>query len=280
MSLDSAQDRSTKDRSTTDPLGSLESLEALGAYLRQAREDKGVTLSEASHDTFIRTQYLEALETGQLDKLPEAVYIRGFLKRYAEYLGLEGNQVVDYTLPLLQELDHERVSPDLGDKSPNPSVSFALQPLHLWVVYVALIVGAVGALAAFLEPGRFPTLDLEIGQWFSWAQSQPVTEPLPTPTPTLTPTPTPQPTPTPGDGKPVQVKIQVIERASWLRAVADGQTVFEGTLQPGTERNWSAEQSVTLRAGNAGSVSVTFNSEDLGVMGQFGEVKEQVFKTP
>ncbi|WP_443081739.1 DUF4115 domain-containing protein [Synechococcus sp. Nb3U1] len=78
--------------------------------------------------------------------------------------------------------------------------------------------------------------------------------------------------------KPVRLDIRVVEHPSWLRVIADGQTVFEATLQPGAELNWEAEQSIVLRTGNAGGVLVTFNNRDLGVMGRFGEVKEQMFE--
>ena len=60
----------------------------LGETLRQARLDKGVSLADAARDTRIRRSYLEALEAEDLAALPPPVYTRGFLRTYAEYLGL------------------------------------------------------------------------------------------------------------------------------------------------------------------------------------------------
>src|ERR1051326_195841 len=71
----------------------------LGETLRQARLDKGVSLADAARETRIRRSYLEALEAEDLQALPPVVYTRGFLKTYAEYLGLSGEAMVDLYQP-------------------------------------------------------------------------------------------------------------------------------------------------------------------------------------
>lgn len=66
----------------------------LGIFLRQAREDKQMTLTEVADITKIRQAYLEAIEAGDLDSLPEdPVYVRGFLRIYAKVLGINPDQV-------------------------------------------------------------------------------------------------------------------------------------------------------------------------------------------
>jgi len=66
----------------------------LGIFLRQAREDKGMTIAEASDRTKIRQAYLEAIEAGNLDELPkDPVYVRGFVRIYAKVLGIDPDQV-------------------------------------------------------------------------------------------------------------------------------------------------------------------------------------------
>src|SRR5207244_11216619 len=71
----------------------------LGETLRQARLDKGVSLADAARDTRIRRAYLEALEAEDAASLPPAVYTRGFLRTYAEYLGLNAQALVDLYQP-------------------------------------------------------------------------------------------------------------------------------------------------------------------------------------
>ncbi|HEX2025849.1 MAG TPA: helix-turn-helix domain-containing protein [Actinomycetota bacterium] len=60
----------------------------LGRALRTAREKLGKSLETASRETRVRTEYLEALEHERFEALGSDVYIRGFLRSYARYLGL------------------------------------------------------------------------------------------------------------------------------------------------------------------------------------------------
>ena len=60
----------------------------LGSELQQAREKKGVSLSEAESATRIKECYLQALEVDDWAALPTQVQARGFLRNYAVYLGL------------------------------------------------------------------------------------------------------------------------------------------------------------------------------------------------
>ena len=66
----------------------------LGELLRQQREKRGITLDQAAADTRIREKFLKALEDGDLQSLPGAVYTKGFLRNYAEYLELDDEELV------------------------------------------------------------------------------------------------------------------------------------------------------------------------------------------
>ena len=66
----------------------------LGELLRQQREKRGITLDQAAADTRIREKFLKALEDGDLQSLPGAVYTKGFLRNYAAYLGLDDEELV------------------------------------------------------------------------------------------------------------------------------------------------------------------------------------------
>jgi cytoskeletal protein RodZ len=66
----------------------------LGEILRTQREKKGLTLDQAAADTRIREKFLQALEDGDYQSLPGAVYTKGFLRNYAEYLDLDQEELV------------------------------------------------------------------------------------------------------------------------------------------------------------------------------------------
>jgi len=52
----------------------------------------------------------------------------------------------------------------------------------------------------------------------------------------------------------------------------DGEVDFQGALEEGEERQWQAEHSIGFRCGNAGGVLITINGEELGTLGDRGQV--------
>jgi cytoskeletal protein RodZ len=66
----------------------------LGDALRERREHKGVTMQQAAEDTRIREKFLEAIESGDYQSLPGTVYTKGFLRNYAQYLGLDAEEML------------------------------------------------------------------------------------------------------------------------------------------------------------------------------------------
>jgi hypothetical protein len=80
----------------------------LGPSLREARTRRGVEFGQAEQATKIRGKYLRALEDEQFDTLPSPTYVKGFLRTYAEYLGLDGQLYVDeYTSRFVSGEDWE-----------------------------------------------------------------------------------------------------------------------------------------------------------------------------
>jgi cytoskeletal protein RodZ len=67
----------------------------IGNSLREARVRRGVEFAQAELGTKIRGKYLRALEDEQFDVLPAQTYVKGFLRTYAEFLGLDGQLYVD-----------------------------------------------------------------------------------------------------------------------------------------------------------------------------------------
>jgi len=70
---------------------------AIGSTLRDARVQRGLTIDQVAQDTRISARFLEALEAEMFDQLPAPVYVRGFLRSYANYLHVDSQ-------PLLEEL--------------------------------------------------------------------------------------------------------------------------------------------------------------------------------
>ena len=69
--------------------------DSIGEQLREARHNKKASLEDAARSTKIKLEILENLEADEFDRLAAPMYTKGFLKLYAEYLGLDGQQIVD-----------------------------------------------------------------------------------------------------------------------------------------------------------------------------------------
>lgn len=66
----------------------------LGEKMKRARNEKRITLSEISKNTKIQMEYLESLESGDYKALPADVYVRGFIKSFAEYVGINDEYLI------------------------------------------------------------------------------------------------------------------------------------------------------------------------------------------
>ncbi len=68
---------------------------AVGKILQDAREKRGLALDQVAGATYIRLRYLRAMEAGDFESLPSRVQVKGFLRSYADYLGLDGNGLLE-----------------------------------------------------------------------------------------------------------------------------------------------------------------------------------------
>jgi len=81
---------------------------SIGRILKERREELGYTLQAAEDETRIRKTYLDSLENNQFSELPGKVYVTGFIRVYARYLGLESNPL----LALLNDLQNVETKPE------------------------------------------------------------------------------------------------------------------------------------------------------------------------
>jgi cytoskeletal protein RodZ len=120
----------------------------IGNSLREARLRQQLDFPELEQETKIRAKYLKALEDEKFDVLPAPTYVKGFLRNYADALGLEGQLYVDEynsrfvtgeeDIPL-RPRDYQRRPPALGPRFETRAVVLALGAI---AVAVALVIGA------------------------------------------------------------------------------------------------------------------------------------------
>ena len=90
-------------------------MDELGNILREAREAKGLTLSEVQDKTRISTKFLTAMENGQYNLLPTPIHVRGYLRNYARFLDLD-------PVPLLER--YEVSKNHKGKRKPPTVISY------------------------------------------------------------------------------------------------------------------------------------------------------------
>jgi cytoskeletal protein RodZ len=71
-------------------------MQSYGELLKKAREEKDITFEKIERDTSITIRYLQALENEDVDVFPGEPYLIGFLRNYADYLGLDSQQLVSF----------------------------------------------------------------------------------------------------------------------------------------------------------------------------------------
>ncbi|MFP4336777.1 MAG: helix-turn-helix domain-containing protein [Halothece sp.] len=244
----------------------IEKLKELGSQIRQVREEKSVTIDEVATKTRIQARLLVAIEEGNLDSLPEPVYIKGLIKQFAETLGLNG---AEYARAFPTGSQTYTLKPSWRQVS---SVQFGqLRPLHLYVFYFLLVIASVSGIS-FLVTQR--ASDSEQGN----VEEQVVQEAEANETQLATTDPPNEETQESSQSpeSPVTVNIS-LEADSWLRVTGDGEQLYEGQLSAGESRNWTAEEEITIRTGNAGGVIVEYNEESPVALGEAGEVTEVTY---
>ncbi len=125
-----------------------EILAQIGAQIQLEREQKKLTIAQLHARTFIPMYHLQALEGGHLEQLPEDVYLRGFLRRIENALGLQVGSLID-------KLPNETIAPSIlpswaghGAQGMRRGVGgLDINPTHLYVTYAAILAGGVGWLS-------------------------------------------------------------------------------------------------------------------------------------
>lgn len=237
---------------------------SIGERLRAAREAQGLSLEEAAEQTRIKRVYLEALESEAFAAFPSPAHARGFLRRYARWLGLD-------EAALVAEWDglSAAVPPPRPARMPSMFQLTRIPTRPAFPGWRLAGLGLAFALALVL-----------IG--LAWAHGIPRLG-APPPGPTLT-----RPLPSAGAGPtlpPVgpapglRLEAEAQEHV-WVRILADGQVVYQGLLRPGEVRTWEARGTIQLDTGNAAALQVSVNGLPQGPLGGRGEIVRKTWRAP
>ncbi len=116
----------------------------LGRELRQGRELRSLSIQHLHSLTLVPLHHIEAIENGEIEKLPQDIYVRGFIRRIGDAVGLNGNAMAD----ALPKLDSSETLYSYSSASDSDSADgFQMNSAHLYIGYTALMAGALGGVA-------------------------------------------------------------------------------------------------------------------------------------
>lgn len=268
----------------------------IGVQLRERRELISLTLDEVERHTHLRAVFLKALEDGAMDRLPSPVQTRGMLANYAAFLDLDTDTILLRFADVLQARRHEKYAETPREKIQTEVVTS--MPLLRTFIAGDLVFGVVMiAILAALAIWGFGRLVSSTNEQEAEATAPSIVEVLgdvPLPTASLQSTfvavnddpfatspagvdvlLSPE-APTEGVIANVTVSLFSLER-TFVKISVDGEVAFEGRMAPRETKVFNAENQVVVLTGNASSLRVTYNGQDLGLMGAIGEVVSRVY---
>jgi cytoskeleton protein RodZ len=283
------------------PLAAQDIFNQVGEKLSRQRELLGLSLEDVARHTHLRRHYLQALEEGNLSELPSPVQGRGMLKNYAVFLGMDAEALLLRFADGLQArlaVQHIARHPTT-EEATRPSRPLPAPLRRLFSTDVLAGVGLVAFLATFAVWGAIRIFNLRSQSVVSPTAPSIAAVLLAVPTETLAPTPE-SVTPTPplgagqpgnvgatqvlsntlkipsGGSQPVQVYVTVNQRA-WMRVTVDGKVQFEGRVIPGSAYSFAGKDAIEVLTGDGAALQIFFNQQDMGAMGNFGQVMDQIF---
>jgi len=236
----------------------------IGGSLREARLKRGLSPADVQKAIRIRDRYLQALEEERWELLPGDAYVKGFLRTYADYLGLDGSLYVDEYNSRYARYDEPTLVPERFERRRRTGGTGFLRPL----VVVAVLVAVVAAVAAWQLSGSSDN-----------KQGAPPTT-TPPPTTTAPATTAPRKHHKKHVVGPVSSNRAVVVASrgpSWLwvrSGSASGPTVYQGTLLQGkTLRVSLAKGPVWIRIGDPPNLDVRLGGKIVhGLPTQVGNV--------
>jgi len=125
----------------------------VGEMFRKKREEMNLSLKEAENATSIRMNYLQAIEEGEVQKLISAVYAQGFVKQYAAFLGIDGDQIIRDNPDFFTKVPTQEFSYGIGtlEMRSHPGGGVKWLPNFVWVIGFVAILFLAWYFARFLE---------------------------------------------------------------------------------------------------------------------------------
>ena len=236
-----------------------------GGTLREAREQRGISLRQIAANTKIPVAALQALEQNDVSKLPGGVYSRSFVRSYASAVGLDPNQTVT---EFLDRFQGEQAAPPVARVATEAdNVLFTERRatgMAVQAIVIVAVLGGVFALFAFRGQDQSPPVGV------STQPSAPRAEVATTPPSTAQPA-----APAVDDvlraTGPMRLEVHTT-RPCWVKVSEDGQTLLAKLMQPGQHETFTVQRMAVISIGDAGAFAFSVDGHRGRSLGSSGQV--------
>ena len=244
----------------------------IGSILSEARKKVGLSLDDVEEATKIRRKYIKALEENNFEIIPGQVYVRGFLRNYARFLSLDGEELVQqYNEANRDQIENTDAPHETNIQKPEKTGKGHQK--YLLAASVVVLVGFIyllgtsnNSLQNKLSGSSKSPKAAQNQSHVGAAPGGAVTKnPANSASDELSLT-------------GMDVVLQVTDAECWMRIVVDDQNAFEGMVGPGDVKTFKGKERVQLKLGNAGAVKVIVNGKDYGFLGAPGQVITRAFQ--
>ena len=262
-------------------------MSSIGSVLKEARTKKTLTLDEVHSKIKIHPRVLQLLEEDKFEKLPSPLFVKSFLKSYAEFLEVNPDELVS-TYEREKKPDPEQI---LYIKPADPAMGTGYRPFHIVagicaaLLLLFVLVGQPSKIAKSLST-KFKSSKVTSEKSKKASASKVRDREEETKAAPQETKETPREAsewlnsvslgnfPKINHKAPLSLEIKALD-AVWVHVTADDTVVFQGVLKKGTAETSIAKESIEIWTGNASNMSLTLNKSSLGSPGK-GVVKKML----
>jgi len=259
-------------------------IKPISVVLKEARQNRGISLDEAHKATKIHHNILRSLEEGTTLGLSH-IYVKSYIRIYAKYLGINQQELDKYFHPVAASTKEKKPRLDFHSKTKGIKVKslskisglanlrFKIQPFKKIAVVCIVLLMLIFLIGLFRKPSAKDKDIVVLGK-VAIDDSTPINKVKP------------------AKIKPKKIKETVpvettdalrltifAKEDTWMQVKQDEAAVFKGILRKATSETWQAKDNIELRIADAGTVDLELNGKALSSLGRKGQSLESVFIT-
>jgi len=251
-------------------------IENIGAYLKQLREEQKTSVAQVAQALKTKLEVIQALEANEFDKLPAPTYVKGYLRSYASYLGINPDELLaEYNKKFPK--GSKQVIILQGEQFPRFGIDLNIKKIFTPKLFVGIGVGII-AIAAILFMSfyishiKHTTIKTEPAKQAPSQEEKPVKIEKAQKAEPKEPTQKQQTTALPSSiTTPITLSANPSEDA-WVRILVDNKKIFEGVLKKNDKENWTAQNEIKIRAAKPAKMNFSLNGKPVTNISPYGPV--------